>query len=244
MNPFRNITVIDSYFCGFPQWNADGTHTDAMQVYGKADIDAVNILFSNCRIEIPVIKEEGRNVLINACLMVALEYSNAQNFLFEDCIINGGGYSIYATDHNGQWKLNNVIFRNISIGRGRLYGSIYPYIADGVTFDNVYDTEQLYVASVWKDSLGKIHLSVTNDTAEDRTLLVVTENGKQEFTIPCKTTSVTAGAKEYYDLAIDMEIVPADAGSDWVVCYDGEETAENQIRFVNWGYSEVYREVK
>lgn len=243
MNPFRNITVIDSYFYGFPQWNADGTHTDAMQVYGKADIDAVNITFSNCRIEIPVIKEEGRKVLINACLAVGMEYSNAQNFIFEDCIINGGGYSIYATN-KGNWTLDNVVFRNISVGRGRLYGSIYPYVADGVTFDNVYDTEQLYVASVWRDYQGKIHLSVTNDTAEDKFLVVVTENGRQEIFIPCKATAEAEGAKEYYDLPIDIEIVTADAGSNWIVCYDGEETAENQIRFVNWSGEAVYREVK
>ena len=130
------------------------------------------------------------------------------------------------------------------MGRGRLYGSIYPYVADGVTFDNVYDTEQLYVSSVWKDSSGKIHLSVSNDTAEDRTLLVVTENGTQEIFIPCKATAEVAGAEEYYDLPIDIEVVTADADSNWVVCYDGEETAENQIRFVNWSGETVYRELK
>ncbi len=243
MNPFRNITVIDSYFCEFPQWNDNGIHTDAVQVYGKADIDAMNITFSNCRIEIPIIKVDGRKTLINACLAVGMEYSNAQNFLFEDCIINGGGYSIYATK-KGDWVLDDVVFRNISVGKGRLFGEIYPHIADGVVFDNVYSTERLYVASVWRDSLGKIHLSVTNDTAEDKFLIVVTENGRQEIFIPCKATAEAEGAREYYDLPIDIEVVTADAGSNWVVCYDGEETAENQIRFVNWGYSEVYREIK
>lgn len=243
LNPYQNVVVKDCYFGHYPQWNEDGIHTDAMQVYGKTDVKAKNIAFTNCRIEIPIL-DNSTNRIINACLMVALEYNDAQNFLFEECIINGGGYSIYATDHYGQWTLDNVIFRNISVGKGRLFGEIYPHIADGVVFDNVYSTEQLYVASVWRDSLGKIHLSVTNDTAEDRMLLVVTENGRQEIFIPCKSTAEAAGAKEYYDLPIDIEVVTADAGSSWVVCYDGEETAENQIRFVNWGYSEVYREVK
>lgn len=241
LNPLQNILVQNCYFASFPQWNDRGVHTDAVQIYGKTDVDTKNIVFSNCRVEIPVMKEEGRKVLINACLMVALEYSNAQDFLFENCIINGGGYSIYATDNGGKWVLDNIVFRNISLGSGHLYGDIYPKIASGVSFENLHDTEKLYVASVWKDSEGKVHLSVSNDTAEDKTLLIVTENGKQVLTIPSMATSVEAGAKEYSDLSIDLEIIPVDAESDWVVCYDGEEAQENQIRYVNWSGEEVYR---
>lgn len=243
MNPFQNVTVKNCYFAGYPQYNEQGKHSDAMQIFGKADIDAENILFQNCRIEIPILDRNSSRT-INACFMVQLEYSNARNFLFEDCIINGGGYSIYAHAVKGDWTMNNIVFRNISIGGGRLFGNLYPDIDENIVFDNLYDTEKLYVASVWKDSLGRIHLSVSNDTAEDRTLLVVTENGTQTFMIPSKATSVAAGAKEYYDLAIDMEIVPADAESSWVVCYDGEETEENQIRYVNWSGENVFREIQ
>lgn len=242
MNPFQNVTVKNCYFAGYPQYNEQGKHSDAMQVFGKADIDAENILFQNCRIEIPII-DSDRKRMINACFMVQLEYSNGRNFLFEDCIINGGGYSIYAHAVKGDWTMDNIVFRNISIGNGHLFGDIYPDIDENIVFDNLHDTEKLYVASVWKDSEEKIHLSVSNDTAEDRTLLVVTENGKQAFTIPSKATSEAAGAKEYYDLAIDMDIVPVDAESDWVVCYDGEETKGNQIRYVNWSGENVYRDI-
>ncbi|MBQ8798866.1 MAG: hypothetical protein IJZ55_04800 [Lachnospiraceae bacterium] len=243
LNPFQNVTVENCYFAGYPQYNEQGKHSDAMQIYGKAEIDAENITFRNCRIEIPII-ESGRKRLINACFMVQLEYSNARDFLFEDCIINGGGYSIYAHAVKGDWNVENVVFCNISIGDGHLFGDIYPDIDENIVFDNLHDTETLYVASVWKDSQGSIHLSVSNDTAEDRTLLVVTKNGKQRFSIPSKETSEQAGAKEYYDLAIDMEIIPEDTESDWVVCYDGEETEENQIRFVNWSEETVYRVIQ
>lgn len=242
-NPFQNVTIKNCYFAGYPQYNEQGKHSDAMQVFGKADIDAENILFQNCRIEIPILDRNSSRT-INACFMVQLEYSNARNFLFEDCIINGGGYSIYAHAVKGDWTMNNIVFRNISIGSGHLFGDLYPDIDENIVFENLYDTGKLYVASVWKDSLGRIHLSVSNDTAEDRTLLVVTENGTQTFMIPSKATSVAAGAKEYYDLAIDMEIVPADAESSWVVCYDGEETEENQIRYVNWSGENVFREIQ
>ncbi len=242
MNPFQNVTVKNSYYAGYPQSNELGIHSDGIQVFGNADIDAEDISFQNCRIEMPIIKtRKGEKGYINACLMVALEYSKGQNFMFDNCIINGGGYSIYVLDSDGKWELNNIVFRNISIGSNHLYGDIYPKVAEGVIFDNLYDTEKLYVASVWKDSEGKIHLSVSNDTAEDRTLLIVTENGKQAFSIPSKATSEAAGAKEYFDLAIDMEIIPVDVNSDWVICYDGEETKGNQIRYVNWSGEPVYR---
>jgi len=241
MNPFQNVTVKNCYFAGYPQYNEQGKHSDAMQVFGKEDIDAENILFQNCRIEIPILDRNSSRT-INACFMVQLEYSNGRNFLFEDCIINGGGYSIYAHAVKGDWTMDNIVFRNISIGGGHLFGDLYPDIDENIVFDNLCDTEKLYVASVWKDSEGKIHLSVSNDTAEDRTLLIVTENGKQALAIPSKATSVASGAKEYYDLAIDMEIIPEDAESDWVVCYDGEETKENQIRYVNWSGENVYRD--
>ncbi len=242
MNPLRNVTVRESYFAGYPQSNNMGKHSDAIHVFGKTGIDAENIVLWNCRMEMPMIKgRKGSTGYINACMAVALEYSNARNFLFEDCILNGGGYTLYALDSDGKWELENIAFRNISFGSGHLYGDIYPKVADGVILENLHDTEKLYVASVWKDSAGRIHLSVSNDTAEDKTLLIITENGKQEIMIPSKATSEAAGAMEYYDLAIDMEIVPEDALSNWVVCYDGEETAENQIRYVNWSGEVVYR---
>ncbi len=244
MNPLQNVAVKNSYFAGYPQSNELGKHSDSVQIFGRTDIEAKNILFQNCRMEMPVIKDKkGQTGYINACFMVALEYSAGQNFLFENCIINGGGYSIYALDSDGKCALTNIVFRNISLGNGHLYGDIYPKVAEGVIFENLHDTKNLYVASVWKDSEGKIHLSVSNDTAEDKTLLLVTENGKQEIAIPSKVTSEAAGAAEYYDLAIDMEIVSNDTVSDWVVCYDGEETEENQIRYVNWSGETVYRTV-
>ncbi len=243
MNPFKNITVRHCYFAGFPQVVNDGVHTDAMQVYGKADVDAVNIVFTDCRIEIPIIKSmKGQsNGGINACLMVQLEYSNAKNFLFENCIINGGGYSIYAWDKNKGWALEDVVFRNISIGSGHLYNDIYPNIAETVVFEGLHDTEKLYVSSVWKDDAGKIHLYVTNDTAVDKTLLVVTENGTKEIYVPSKTTAEENGATMTEELPIDIEVTLEDAEANWIVCYDGTETAENQIRYVNWSGETVYR---
>lgn len=243
MNPFQNVMVTNCYFGGFPQWNDDGRHLDAVQIFGKEGCIAKNILFQNCRMEIPIIKSD-KGVRINACLMVQLEYSDAQNIVFEDCIINGGGYSIYAWDKRKGWRLDEVVFRNIAIGSAHLYHDVYPYKGENVNFENLYETNRLYVSSVWKDANGRICLSVTNDTEENRTLIVVTEEKKQKIVIESMRTAEAIGAKEAEELPIDLMIETETTDSDWVICYDGEETPENQIRFVNWGKDTVYREVR
>ena len=242
MNPYKNVTVKNCYFGGFVQHNNEGKHSDALQIYGKEGTDAENIFYKNCRIEIPIIKSEQKPQ-INACLMVQLEYSSANGIMFEDCIINGGGFSIYVIGTKKDITLRNVVFRNIAIGSAHLYGDLHPNYDKNAVFDNLYDTEKLYVGSVWKDASGKVHLSVSNDTAKDRVLVVVTEAGKEEIRIECKTSAEAAGARETEDLPIDLDVVIGDGDTDWVVCYDGEETEDNQIRFVNWSGESVYREI-
>lgn len=243
LNPVQDVTLTSCYIADLAHAADKVIHTDGTQIYGKDGIDAQNITYKNCRMEVPKLKKSGSNsgCYVNACLMVQLEYSNANNLLFEDCIINGGGYSIYAWDKNLGYELNNVVFRNIQVGNSHQYDNIYYRSAPTVVYDNVYDTEKLYVASVWKDENGKIHLSVSNDTETERTLLVVTDKGRQEFQIPA--------CKKYGELPVDMEFeeLPFDIdievdGNNWVVCYDGSEHAQQQIRFVNWSGEEVYRQ--
>ena len=107
-------------------------------------------------------------------------------------------------------------------------------------FDNVVDQTGIYVASVWKDSSNKIHLSVSNDTNEEHRLIVWTENGLQEFVIPaCPTPSQVTSNYTFADFPFDIEIVLDDV-SEWVVCYEDEYEPENQIRYMNWGTQKVY----
>ncbi|MBR6628086.1 MAG: hypothetical protein IKL04_08975 [Lachnospiraceae bacterium] len=245
MNPFSDVHVYNSYFSNFDHDNPSGTHSDAIQIYGKEGIDAENISFHNCRVEIPII-DGGRNNHINACFMVQLEYSNAKNISFENCIISGGGYSIYAWEKNKGWSLQNVKFSNVVIGNSRKFGNIYPSVAGGVTFDRVRDADTIFVASVWKDGAGKVHLSTTNNTDRDRHLVVETEGGRQEFYLPCKKTqeqnyrSSHGRAPYFNELSIDVEVVPDAVNPGWVICYDKCAGAEKQIRFVNWTGGDVY----
>lgn len=243
LNPVQNVEVKDCYISDLARSRDKVVHIDGTQIFGREGLDARDIVFKNCRMEIPDLKKSRSSAgcYVNACFMVQLEFSNADNLLFEDCIINGGGYSIYAWTKSTEYELKNVVFRNIQVGNAHQFGNIYHTSAAEVRYDNVSDTDKLYVASVWKESNDKIHLSVSNDTAEERVLLVITENGKQEYKIPaCPKSSTVAIDTDFDEMPFDLNIEVS--GSRWVVCYDGYESADRQIRFVNWSGENVYRE--
>ena len=239
MQPFYNVTVNNCFFYNFPPSNSEGKHTDGVQTFGKEGVDVKNINFNNVRFEMPTVAN-GSEGQINAPIAASPKFSNADGIHFSNCIVNGGGYSIYACDYEGTTTLENVTFDNISVGAAKLYGTFYPGNADEVVFTSVYDIEKLYVASVWEDDDGNAHLSVTNDTAEDKTLVVVTEDGTETFDVICTATAKTNGATDYDDYPYDIDIVLANEDADYVICYDSSVSAENQIRFVNWTDEPVY----
>lgn len=236
MVPFRNIQVNDCLF-----WDMTGDepttkpeHTDGTQIYGYKGLDVENVYFTNCRFEMPPLNVEGSAAAINACIMLQLEFSNAKNVAFTDCIVNGGGYSIYAWDAEKGFTFENVKLSGISTGCAKSFGTMYPKVDSTILMEDIKETDALYVASVWKDG-GNTHLSVTNDTNRERKLLVVTDAGQFEHIIPaCPTGSEMNYSMAYEDMPFDLDIViPADCG--YVVCYDNTiEGYAKQVRFVNW----------
>ena len=93
--PFRNVTVEDCYFSDMVRYYPKEVHIDGTQIYGSEGIDVQNIKLDNCRFEIPYIRVPNNVATVNACIMLQLEYSNAHNVSFTDCILNGGGaYSV------------------------------------------------------------------------------------------------------------------------------------------------------
>lgn len=240
--PFQNITVMNSFIFDLGSMKSEerGIHSDGTQIYGGEGVEAKNIVFGNCRFEIPPISPEGSKAGINACIMLQLEYSGAESVEFEHCIINGGGYSIYARSVNEKYTLSNISFSNIQVGCAKKYGTFYPQISSGVTFEDISETGALYIGSVWKKS-GKTYLSVTNDTCRKRKLLVITDKGKYQYTIPaCKKGSEMTSADIYADMPFDRQIViPADC--KYVICYDATFSgAAKQIRYMNWSGKKVY----
>ena len=159
------------------------------------------------------------------------------NILFDKCYVNGGGYSIYATSKDKGFQFyRNVVISNILVGQSRKYGSVCPTVAEGVSVSNIFDIDSLYVASVWKAN-GKTHLSVTNDTLQDRLLVVYADGVRSEYPIPA-----SRGGKDSYfdcfgDYPIDIDIW-IDADCQNIVCFDCTGGLYKQIRFVTWDGSD------
>lgn len=238
--PFINVSVNNSFFCDMASTDIDGAgaHTDGTQIYGQAGLDVENVHYVNCRFEIPAIQTTADAASVNACLMLQLEYSNAKNVEFSRCIVNGGGYTIYARDTGKGFTFTDVKFSNIKIGAAKLFGNLYPKVSEQIIFEEVGTTQNLYVGSVWKER-GETHISVTNDTNQERKLAVYADGEIYEYVIPAcpDGSNLYVG---YDEFPFDMDVViPADC--EYIVCYDNTCKGNGkQIRFVNWGASSVF----
>lgn len=240
--PYQNVEVSNCFFSDMGSKAASGKelHSDGTQLYGANGIDVEDVAFNNCRFEIPPLRVEGSTAYVNACIMLQMEYSNARNVWFSDCIVNGGGYSIYAWDKNKGYTFENVKFEGIRSGCAKQYGTIYPRVDRSIQFYDVEETNSLYIGSVWKKN-GETHLSVTNDTNQERRLIVFTDDGTFEYVIPaCMNGSEMSSSVTYSDLPFDIDItIPGDCG--YLVCYDNTlEGYAKQLRFVNWSGKDVY----
>lgn len=254
--PFQDVQVRDCFFMDMTTMVAPGgeIHTDGTQLYGKAGIDVKNVCFDNCRFEIPSVADSTSHAYVNACIMLQMEYSNAKQVSFQNCIVNGGGYTIYARATKGDWTLEDVSFRNIQFGCAALYGKFYSQLSSDVAMEDISNTDSLYIGSVWKDKEGT-HFSVTNDTNQKRSLLVDTDKGVFRYEIEaCPSGSQIQEYRKgqtdskdwekvmnYASMPFDMDIrVPKDCG--YAVCYDITTPKQaKQIRFINWTNEVVTR---
>ena len=240
MHIFRNVTVEDTYFSDINFGSTNGTHIDAVQIFGQKGMDIGHIHFRNCRFEVPSIEFEGSTAYVNACIMLQIEYSNGSDIHFEDCILNGGGSTIYAVTDD-DFSMTDVSFKDLKIGSAHAFNAIYPIIDPNAHFENITSTDSLYIGTVSKEG-GKTSFSVTNDTPFDRKLLIVTDKGDFSFDIPAGPTKKTLKDrtfKAFTDLPADLKkVINADVG--YAVCLDVTDPKDiTQIRFVNYTGSTV-----
>lgn len=243
MNPFKNVTAYNCYFYDLVHLTAStNVHCDGIQIFGYTGVNAENIHFYNCRFETPIFPIEGQatGTYANAPIMIQMESSNGIDISFENCYINGGGYSIYAWAKNVGTTLTDILLKDIRIGQAHQFGDLYhpEDLNPEVTMDNVTDTNKLYVGSVWKDGSNNVHLSVTNDTSDVRNLVVYTNLGFQFFQIPACFRSadiMQAPITTYYSFADYPFDLDKNIGVvDYIVAFDGSVSLDNQIRFVNF----------
>ena len=241
LNPMKNVTVNNSFFANLVKPASDDSqtnHIDGTQIFGintsseeAGANDNENIHYKNCRFEVPYLPYTYTAGAMNCVITFTLNYGNAKNVSFEDIYVNGGAYYTIAISGDEEYGMSNVSFKNVYMGGARKSDDLTGNKINEVSLDNVVSTSALYVGSVWKDN--GIHLSVTNDTNEERTLRVVTNNGEYTETIPaCPVTMlVEKDSTNYENLPFDIDVTVPDA--DWVVAYDITNSIE-QIRFVNW----------
>ena len=218
VNPYRNVTLRDCYIADLAHPGSNETvHSDGVQIFGYPSLPAENISFDNCRFEVPAIP--GGSSYVNACLMIAPEKSGGKNIVFRNCILNGGGYSIYTLVKDG-FALEDVVLCNIAVGEAARYGTFYHRnVTEGVVTENIYPTDSLYIGSRFKDEQGLIHFSVTNDTAKIRKLMIVTP--KQTILLPimaCPPYEERTEDMRFEDFPFDINV--AVPGARWAVCYD------------------------
>ncbi len=238
---FNNVYVIDCYIADKSMSYADvstGNHTDGTQIYGVTGGTCGNIHFENCRFELPQLKNS--TAYINACLMLQIEYCDADDITFKDCIISGGGYSIYAWSKRGTYNLTNASFTNISVGCMRKWGLIYPTVGEGVKFKNVEDTTTAYASSVWTGN-GKTHIILSNDTNEHKTVAIYTDKGEKLVSLqPCPSHSEVTEDMTFADFPFDYDY-SLDYEAEWVVCYEITGEKETLIRHYNPKKITLYR---
>ena len=250
LKPFINVEVVDSYFSDFNYFfegteKRKETHIDCLQISGyeysdkqgvKHTVDTKNLKFKNCRCELPNILLDGNKATINACLMLQVEFSNAYDISFEDCIVNGGADTIFARTTSDK-VLQNISFKNIKIGDAKFHSAFYTVTDPRVEFSNVSTTDSLYIGSVFKEE-GKTFFSVSNDTKKERKLRIITGNKVyDDITIPACPGRKELENKEiqkFSDMPLDI-LKSIDEDCDYAVCLDvTDENNIKQIRFVNY----------
>ena len=252
LNLFVNCYVNDCYIYN-PASELESTgeiHVDGIQIYGNntdSTVKTENIHFDNCRFEMPSLRyPNAKKAYVNACIMLQTEFSDGDNMSFENCYINGGGYSMYAHGTKGT-KLSNITFRNLHFGCTALYGRLYPDKPeqDQVEWneDTWDDASSIYVGTVKRDQTkNETTLCVSNDTNQKRYFRAYTSNGNfYDYSIDACPTY-----KEFNGKGLVFEDFPFDRlytipeYCDWVVVYemlptDNSTTAAmKQVRFKNW----------
>ena len=235
MNPLRNFKANKVYVRNLiHKVSTSGAHVDGVQIFGYKDVLAQNIIIENSRFSIPCFQYEGAKTNVNAALMMQLEFGNADGVTFQNIIIDCGSpwsgpcrsTKPKLLDDGTQLYQKNVYFKDIKISPhypNCFHGDYYKDIIE----ENITHPNYLYVTSVIQDVNGVTHVIVTNNTAQDKTLVVKSKNQSWEFMIPKMPAPKPLFKDEsyknlrYQDMPFDVDCkipVLLENGT----CYDGE----------------------
>ncbi|MCQ2590610.1 MAG: hypothetical protein MJ179_09330 [Treponema sp.] len=282
MNPLREFYANNLYVYDlFTQAAAGEVHIDGLQIYGDSrsrnnvvngkwvtKVETGDIHLKNVRFEIPAVNlGPDCNVGGNSCIFFAPEFSDVSDVSFENIYMNGAGQWFPLRITGGKnneksadgisWVHENIFVSNVMVSNN--YGKI---INDDpipqARISNLQHHDNIFVTSVWKDSSGKVHLIVSNDTPVEKTLTVKSDAGTVKFKIPrCPSVSVLLDDprgrldpneatvdpngkpyKEYGFSDLPFNIEKTISGNpSFIVCFQDEE----QIRYVSFDEKKHYR---
>ena len=196
-------------------------HADGIQTTGFQR----NFYIKNCRFDVPATPSNRTNAGL-----FYIQEQDSIDCLIKDVLIFGGGYSFYLGIKEGhEATITNLKGSNIKIGYNDNFGMFNcndSQYSDWATKGIVSRQDKLFVSSVIKsgDDL-KIH--VTNYTNSNRTLVVVTNEGTETFTINGNYNYTDGHTHPLSDFHFDDEVV---VQGNWCVCYDTSVSEENQVR--------------
>ena len=239
MNPFQNVYAYDCAILDKAPITYDKEmHTDGIQIYGYYGLEADNLHFDNLRVELPIVSYTDSLSYTNTPLMVSLDYNNARNISFTNCVVNGGGFTVTLYDnpkHKEEgYYMTEVYLGNIRAGASSKYGIFSKafgktVMGEDVIIEDLLETSALYVASVWQEE-GKTHFSVSNDTSVPRHLVIMTDRGTYEYLIPaCPLNEEVKKDTFYASFPFDIDLA-IDEACSYAVLYDVTDGTYRQIR--------------
>lgn len=218
---FDNGSYENCYFYNIGM--TDGAHADGIQVTGYNE----NFSIINCRFDVPAYTGH----VSNAALFFVLE-NDSYNSTVKDCVMNGGGYTMYYgrkyPDAETPVVIENNTVENILVGCSYNFGKLNDN-SNSFNHEEVKEADKLFVSSVYKED-GNTKLLVTNYTNTQKTLKVVTNRGETEFVVEaCPLYDGGLACTSISEFPFDVECV-INEDVDYIVCYDADE----QIRYVNF----------
>lgn len=281
MNPLRDFTAQNVYVYDlFTEAKEGEVHIDGVQIYGDPNsrnnesngkwitkVETGDIHLNNIRFEIPG-KYLGPNCKVggNSCIFFDPEFSDISNVSFDYLYLNGAGqwYPLRITkgknnerSANGiSWVHEKISASNVMVSKN--YGKILnDDLIPQAKVSNIEHHDSLFVTSVWKDESGTVHLLVTNDTPEDKTLIIKSDSGQVSYSIPhCPSVSVLMDdprgrinpdeptvdkkGKAYKDYAFEElpfnKEYKISGNPAFIVCYQDDQ----QIRYVSFDGKKHY----
>lgn len=222
INPGSNFHMKDCYIYDVLDDRTDvGSSSDA-HVDGMQSQNVDDIVFENCRWEMPLMNYEYTQGGINVGIFCQ---GTATNSKFVDCIVNAGSY--YYTQIADS---ESLYFENCYTPPAYLNG-IHKNPPETIGSWDWKIFDKLYVSSVTKTDSG-LKLCVTNETGESRSLIVVTNNSRKAFVIPTiKQGDSLSNSSTFKDTNIDYEITIDESNIEYIVCYDNSVSKDNQVRY-------------